>query len=135
MKAVVGLIFLLSIALSGCTTVSNIPKDYSLNEASGKGVLLTSISYQGRFAEYSVSYRKLGSKDWQTISIGSSTAIPSGLLEWDIKQPGLRGDVFAIDLPSGEYEFTSWNVSSGQAYIRNRGQVLNLAPKKTGVRS
>jgi len=36
---------------------------------------------------------------------------------WDIEEPGLRGQVFVIELPAGDYEFTSWGVSSGYATI------------------
>ena len=79
-----------------------------------KGLLLTSLTYHGSYSGYSVLYRKIGSTDFDTLTIGTGTAlIPPGMLDWDIKHRGLRGNIFAIDLPAGDYEVFSWRVSSG----------------------
>ncbi|MBB3169727.1 hypothetical protein [Simiduia aestuariiviva] len=113
--------FLLAIvllALSGCTNVSNLPSNYVFSPDSETGILLASVSYHGTYSGYSIKFRKVGGAEWQKIQIGSGTAfLPPGMLDWDIEAPGLRGNVFAIELPEGEYEFASWFVSSGVASI------------------
>tara|TARA_R110000868_G_scaffold13345_14_gene62432 strand:- start:16446 stop:17099 length:654 start_codon:yes stop_codon:yes gene_type:complete len=102
--------------LSACTAVSNVPTDYQLSSSSGNGLLLASVTYKGRYSEHSMMFREVGSSKWNKLKIGAQHALllPS-MLDWDIESPGLRGNVFAVELPAGEYEFASWYVGSGVA--------------------
>lgn len=111
-------VFSILFVLSGCASVSNVPTDYALSQDSETGILLASVSYHGSYSGYSIKFRKIGSSKWDKLEVGSGTAfLPPGMLDWDIEARGLRGNVFAIELPAGEYEFGSWFVSSGVASI------------------
>ncbi|WP_290700265.1 hypothetical protein [Amphritea sp.] len=117
-KLILGIFTLSTLLLSGCNSVKNVPINYNLNSNSDKGVLLTSLTYHGGYSGYSMRYRKVGSKDWSKLKIGSGTSmIPPGMLDWDIEKPGLRGNLFAVELEKGDYEFSSWSVSSGPALV------------------
>lgn len=112
-------IILLLFFLSGCATVNSVPADYQLSSESGKGVLLVSVTYHGSYSGYAMKFREVGGAEWSDVQVGSGTAfLPPSMLDWDIEEPGLRGNVFAVELPEGEYEFASWFVSSGAASIR-----------------
>lgn len=104
----IGLILCVAFMISGCVSVQNVKNDFSLNSDSNKGLLLASITYSGSYSGYSMKFRKIGAEKFESIQIGSGTALlPPGMLDWDISRSGLRGNVFAIELPVGEYEFSS----------------------------
>jgi len=116
-------LFLTALLLIGCsgTPVRSVPSDYEISQGSTKGLLLASLTYSGSYSGYSVLFRRVGAEEWSSLQIGSGTTLlPAGMLNWDIEKPGLRGNVFAIELESGDYEFSSWSVSSGPASIRPR---------------
>jgi len=107
--------------LTGCATSNtktNIPSNFSFNEQKNTGVMLASVSYSGSFSGYAVYYRKVGeSGNGQKLQIGAGTAVlPPGMMDWDIEKPGLRGNVFAVELPAGEYEIFNYSLSSGFAH-------------------
>jgi len=105
--------------LAACKSVESVPPNFVLNPQSGKGVLVSSVTYHGSYSGYSVLFRKIGSPEINEMTIGTGTALlPPGMLDWDIKQRGLRGNVFAVELPVGEYEIFSWRVSSGYSTVR-----------------
>jgi len=109
---------LIAIIAGGCSTMHGVRSDYALNKNSGKGLLIASLTYHGSYSGYRMYYRKQSSKKRKHLLIGSGISlIPPGLMEWDISKPGLRGNVLSVELPSGEYEFYSWAVSSGYANI------------------
>lgn len=105
--------------LGACTSVESVPNNFVLDPISNKGVLIGSVTYHGTYSGYSVLFRKVGEDRASRLSIGGGTALlPPSMLDWDIKQRGLRGNVFAVELPAGDYEFFSWRVSSGYAEVR-----------------
>jgi len=111
-------IVLISFLLAGCASSKNIPTNYKLSDESGKGILMASVTYRGGYSGYAIQYRALGKSKWSKLQIGTGTALlPPGMLDWDINKRKSRGNVFAIELPEGEYEFFSWSVSSGPAFI------------------
>jgi hypothetical protein len=83
---------------SGCATL-NINNDYRLNEQSGEGLVVVSLSYEGLAREDSPSwsYHRLGSDENLRI-FARAARVP---LDWEAP-PG-RLAVFA--LPAGRYEF------------------------------
>lgn len=86
------------IFLHSCATL-NINNDYRLNEQSGDGLVVVSLSYEGLAREDSPSwsYHRLGSKENLRI-FARAVRVP---LDWE-SPPG-RLAVFA--LPAGNYEF------------------------------
>lgn len=93
--------FFLAITLAlaaGCATL-NINNDYRLNEQSGEGLVVVSLSYEGlaRDDSPSWSYHRLGSKENLRV-FARAVRVP---LDWE-SPPG-RLAVFA--LPAGRYEF------------------------------
>ncbi len=113
------LLAMLVLILAACKSVESVPHNYFLNPQSDKGVLVSSLTYHGSYSGYSILFRKVGSDDFNQLTIGTGTALlPPGMLDWDIKQRGLRGNVFAVELPVGDYEIFSWRVSSGYAHVR-----------------
>jgi hypothetical protein len=116
MKQIKFLAPFLFMLMLGCSAVDNVPSDYQLSRDSDNGVLLASVTYSGSFAEHSMLFRKIGSTEWKKLKIGAQHAVmPPAMFDWDIERPGLRGKVFAVELPAGAYEFGSWYVGSGVA--------------------
>lgn len=107
------------IALSACAT-KNIDRDYALDDASGKGVVIGSITYSGFYAGYGVYYRKIGGGPEGHFQFGQAMIMFPPLEKDDIRAPGLRGDVFAAELPAGDYEIYRWQVDSGYVHVRPR---------------
>jgi hypothetical protein len=111
--AIAGLALL---ALNACAT-KNIDRNYALDETSGKGVVIGSITYSGTYASYSVYYRKVGGGTAGRFQFGQGMYLFPPLEKDDIRGRGLRGDVFAAELPAGDYEIYSWHVGSGYALV------------------
>ncbi len=105
--------------LAACTSVESIPNNFVLNPLSDKGILVSSVTYHGTYSGYSILFRRIDDNQFKELTIGTGTAfLPPGMLDWDIKQRGLRGNVFAVELPAGDYEFFSWRVASGYSHVR-----------------
>lgn len=122
------LAFCALLVLAGCTSSNNhinIREDFALSEDSGSGVVVASVTYSGSFSGYSVYFREVA--DHATtgkLQIGSGmTMVPPGMMEWDIERPGLRGNVFTIELPAGEYEVFKYSASSGYAHGSTRNPI------------
>ena len=88
---------ILSLILSACAT-SSLPEHYALNPRSGKGLVVGSITYAGKYAGYAVLYHQ-------------RLDGPEGLFESG------RAQVLLPYFPAGEYEITSWRVGSGGAKV------------------
>ena len=108
----------MALGLSACTTVESVSKNFALSPSSEKGLLVSSVTYRGSYSGYSVLFRKVGSSEHMELKIGTGTALlPPGMLDWDINRKNGRGNVFAVDLPAGDYEIFSWRVYSGIAFV------------------
>lgn len=127
---------LLSFGLLGCA-VSSVPTDEHLAPDENSGVMLVSVAYSGRYAGYSLFFRKVGEEDEQRISIGASL-LPPMVEDWDIErrevngERAIRGRIFAIRLPPGEYEFIHWSVSGGPVSTSSSEPFSVRVPIKAG---
>ena len=111
-------VLLLAWLLQACAVQpKNIARDFALSEASETGVVIGSITYTGGYSGYSVFFKaKEGEKDFKVQTGAGITLLPVWP-EGDFGHIGLKGDLFAIELPAGDYSFHSWGVSSGLAHI------------------
>ncbi len=112
------IIVLLLCALNiGCATQSISPEFKFTAETRG-GVVAGSITYEGSFSGYNVVYRRVGT-DSQVGSIqaGAGTLLVPYIPRGDADALGMRGELFAIELPEGEYEIHRWFISSGPASV------------------
>ncbi|MGE5539786.1 MAG: hypothetical protein ACM30I_14300 [Gemmatimonas sp.] len=113
------------LALASCGT-PNIDKDYTLDAATGKGVVIGSITYTGFYGRYRVFYRQVGGGAEGFFNFGESTFLLPPMTKDDIRAPALRGNVFAAALPAGDYEIYGWQVDSGNYHVRPRNPVSVL---------
>lgn len=106
-----------ALTLSGCAT-RDIPASYQFSPASGRGVVLASLTFNG--AEYgAMSYRlrHLGTRQVTVLPVAQSDPqkpdnIPAG--KWT-PEPGfaLHGRLAAVELPAGEYQVEGWGMQVG----------------------
>ncbi|HEY6382939.1 MAG TPA: hypothetical protein VIY07_14175 [Pseudolabrys sp.] len=89
-----------------------------MNAAGNAGVVTGSITYAGSFSGYSVLYRALTGADAGRIQTGQGALLIPYIPKGDVSLLGTRGELFAVELPAGEYEFYSWSVGSGFADVR-----------------
>ena len=108
---------LLTLVLSGCATTS-VPANYAPSENSGKGVVVTSITYSGRYAGYSVMYASSDGKTTGKFMVGKGMVLIPYFPDMDFEEKGMKGEVVVAELPAGQYEINGWHVSSGYASIR-----------------
>jgi hypothetical protein len=101
-------------SVAACAT-PDIDKSYVLSEQSGKGVAIGSITYHGRYSLYRVYYRKVGTTDQAHFGYGQGQMPPLG--HSDIDERRERGDLFAAELPAGDYEIFNWRIDSGPSHI------------------
>lgn len=106
----------LAAVVSGCAARS-IKQDYQLNPE--KGVLLGSITRDGMLAGYRVLFRPLGQeKGFDFVETGCDSIVePSCYARQDFEAIGLKGDLFAVELPPGDYEVFAWDVVSGSIHV------------------
>ncbi len=114
-KFFIGLVFVT--LLFGCTSTPNIKSDYNLDSNSSKGIMLASISYVGGYSGYAVSLSDSSKTENWTIQFGEGMALIPIPPKGDYSSYGKKGELFAIELPSGEYQIDEWNVFSGYATI------------------
>ncbi|MDM4768981.1 hypothetical protein [Solimonas sp. SE-A11] len=101
--------------VSGCAA-KNIRADYE--QTADKGVMLGSVTRDGRLSAYRVLYRPLGQeKGFEFVETGCDSIMePSCYAHQDFTALGMKGDLFAVELPPGDYEFFSWDVVGGSAH-------------------
>jgi hypothetical protein len=110
-------VVLLTIVLSGCAT-TGVPTDYMPSESSGKGVVVTSITYSGMYSGYSVRYASRDGKTTGKFMVGQGVMLIPYFPDMDIEEKGMKGNVVAAELPAGQYEINGWQVSSGYTTIQ-----------------
>lgn len=109
---------LLVLALQGCALQpKNLPQDFALSEASETGVVIGSVTYAGGYSGYSVLFNANDSERLFKVQTGAGATLLPAWPKGDFGDIGMKGDLFAIELPAGNYTFHSWNVSSGIAHI------------------
>ena len=107
-----------SALLVGACSTPNIDRAYTPSAATGKGVVFGSITHNGLTATYEVQYRKQGGGGEGRFAIGEGLALLPIPSHGDIRERGLRGELFAAELAEGDYEVVGWHVASGYAHIR-----------------
>ncbi len=113
--------------LAACGT-PNVGTDYVLSDAGNKGVVVGSITYSGSYAGYEVHYRKVGDtavRGFFHYGMSKYMAMPR-MGKSDIAEPGVRGDLFAAELPEGEYEVHGWQVSQGTTATSTQTQSFSI---------
>lgn len=106
----------LTLLLAACAT-ANVNPEYRLKADAAEGVITGSVSYSGRYSGYRVYYRRVGGEELGYFEIGTGNALLPIVEKGDFAIRGLRGTVFAAQLPAGEYEMHRWIVSSGASTV------------------
>lgn len=117
MNKIISLISL-SLVLVGCASTKTIKGDYSLNHESGNGVLISSVSYRGSYSGYSVYYNGVENKVRGKIQFGEGMTLLPIPPKGDFSHLSRNGEVFAVELPAGNYKISRWGVDSGYAHIK-----------------
>jgi hypothetical protein len=106
------------VTLSGCAFYTNINSRTANVDMAKNGIVIVSLqeSSRGRMSQ-SLIYRfeNVADETMGSFSIGSLI-----FSEYDFTLPRVRGDVFAVELPPGQYTLTSWTISTGNAHISPR---------------
>jgi hypothetical protein len=104
------LTLLLASTLIGCGT-ANIRDDYKLDTASGEGLVIGSITYDGAMAEYRINYEREGGGTRNYFSAGAAMypAMPRN----DFPTNSFRGALFSSALPAGRYLIRKSSTSGG----------------------
>jgi hypothetical protein len=89
-----------------------------LNATGNAGVVTGSITYAGSLSGYSVFYRALSGVKAGRLQTGEAVLLIPYIPKGDVSLLGTRGELFAVELVAGEYEFYSWSVGSGPANVR-----------------
>lgn len=100
------------LGLQGCST-PNIKSDYQLEKSTGEGVVIGSVTYDGRLSEFKVFYRAIpdGKAAFFKAGVGQVPPFPRN----DFSGAGATGELFSSALPAGVYEFFAWGIHSGGA--------------------
>lgn len=110
----------LALVVAGCASE---PKKlpYELEPDSPDGYLVGSITYDGPVAGYRVYYRRAGSPGSAGGSFveGGAGSIfePGFFAKHDLQAAEVKGNVFAVKLPAGDYEIYDWAVVGGAARL------------------
>jgi hypothetical protein len=107
---------LLTLVLAGCATTS-VPATYTPSETSGKGVVVASITYSGRYAGYSVMYASSDGRTTGKFMVGKGMVLIPYFPDMDFEEKEMKGEVVVAELPAGQYVINGWRVSSGYANI------------------
>ncbi|KAB7742577.1 hypothetical protein F2P47_00095 [Parvibaculum sedimenti] len=102
--------------LAGCAP-KNIDQSYAFSQTAGKGVVIGSITYVGASSACTVVYRKIGDTNISYFSAGHSDMLVSLVAGNDIEGGADKGDLFAVEVPAGDYEIVRWAASSGYAHM------------------
>jgi hypothetical protein len=89
-----------------------------LNATGKAGIVTGSITYAGSLSGYSVFYRALSGGQEGRVQTGEAVLLIPYIPKGDASVLGTPGELFAIELVAGEYEFYSWSVGSGPASVR-----------------
>lgn len=110
-----GLLALTCILITGCAS-NNVGKNYLLDSASGKGLLIGSLVQEGNLTSNSLFFREIGvNKKGSNISM-NGMFLPKGIYGSDFEDS--EGKLFVVELDEGQYEFYSWMMHSGSWSIK-----------------
>jgi hypothetical protein len=99
-KAIRSLCAALLLASAAACVTFNIPAEYGLSPASGKGLAVFSLTANDRPGNFTIAYRSVGGDAKGDVSLHTLR----NPLDW--RDP--RGRLVVIELPAGSYEFYNW---------------------------
>jgi uncharacterized lipoprotein YehR (DUF1307 family) len=111
-----------AVSISGCAT-QNVTNTYTPNENSGKGIAIASVTYNGRYSAYGVRLLSSDGVNKERLEVGQGTILIPYFPKMDFEEDKCKGNVFAIELPTGEYEVTDWYVNSGYAHLNSNSKL------------
>lgn len=107
--------------MSGCGGGMNVARDYSLRNEANTGLVVLSVTfetfsynknnqyqYPDDFnAEAEFVYRPIGSDEQRYIDAHTFERLKQSAQQWDrgLYLEGIKGQIFVIELPAGDYEF------------------------------
>jgi hypothetical protein len=115
---------LLAPCLLAACAAPNIADSFRLQEDSGAGVAVGTITYSGGYGSYRVLLESVSTKKSYTIEHGSGQTLnPVLAFRGEEPHPRLQatGSPFAVELPAGAYVLKSWRFSQGAANIWSTG--------------
>lgn len=114
LHARIGLLVLAALLFSGYAT-PNVGSDYRLSEASGEGLVIGSVTYNGSVSSYKIFYRQLPTGESGFFKAGAAQIPPFPRNDFSGTGTGAVGELFSAKLPAGRYEFFTWSIASGVA--------------------
>ena len=121
MKKVFGFLCLVSalVLLNGCST-PDVDQSYRFGADTADGIVQGSVTYTGSFSRYGVSFHQLPDGVTGRFDTGKSAVAPLPFpSKMDFDEKRLKGTVFAVKLPPGEYEIDRWSVSGGASNVES----------------
>jgi hypothetical protein len=108
----------LCILLTGCST-AHVEKKLRPNPATESAVLVGSISYTGSPSLYKIGFKEVKNGNIHWIEVGKAEALSELLTKYDLKNHGIKGNIFGLELSPGHYKFDRWIIRGGTAEITN----------------
>ena len=103
---------LVILSLIGCSS-NQIKGDYSFNEEAEKGIVIGSITFDGKYSAYKIGYRKSDNRRIDFVQAGKAMLLLPITPETEIEKYGEKGRVFGLALEPGVYIFEVWQIDSG----------------------
>ena len=108
----------ISIFLFSCSAgMNNVKSDYKIDKKSNNGVLVGSVKYNGYISGYKAHFRKIDGTFEGNMDAGAGIMLIPIPPKGDFSQ--YKGNLSAIELPSGDYEFYQWSIQSGVANTKS----------------
>ena len=99
-------------ALVGCSS-NQIKNDFKFNGENEKGVMIGSITFDGKYSAYKIGYRKSDNRRLNFVQAGKAMLLLPITPETEIEKYGEKGNVFGVELEPGVYIFEMWQIDSG----------------------
>ena len=112
---------LIIFSLIGCAS-NQIRGDYSFNGEEEKGVVIGSITFDGKYSAYKIGYRKFDNRRLNFVQAGKAMLLLPITPETEIEKCGEKGRVFGLALEPGVYIFEVWQIDSGS--ISTGGEIF-----------
>jgi hypothetical protein len=104
-----------ALLLSACMgPAPNVSDSFKLDDASERGVMVGSVKYKGGLSGYRVFFRGLDNETKGYLEAGKGLTLLPVSPRGDFST--IKGDLYATELPAGEYEAWRWGVDSGMAH-------------------
>jgi hypothetical protein len=110
---------LISLLLFGCAA-PNVDQTFDISKATTSGVVVGSITYEGAYGAYILHIQSKETSTKYRLQHGSGQTLNPMLAfrgEAAAAKLGKTGSVFAVELPTGSYTLTGWQISVGAANV------------------